>query len=579
MNIIFREYARIIALRKWSFLLVVLAVSTATMLDTLVPVFYKGIANEFAKDFNPAGYQTLIQYFLYILFTYIAIWLLWRLVEFGMIPLEGKGIRDLEKYCFAVIARQKYGYFENNFSGSLIKQAGRFVSAFESITDWLIFQFLQNIIAITVAFVIFYLQQPEFALYFLIWVVLFLGWSIGFSIWKLKFDKASAEWNSKIGGVYSDAITNMFVVKSSVLAAKEQTVVDKTAEISYQKRRTAWILMFVSFAVQGAMSMGLELMLIYLMIQKWEAGNFDVGEFVLFQSILLLLIHRLWDFGRYFRNFFNAIADASEMSDIFAIEDYEKDAPHAQEHTIHKGEITYNKIRFAYGENKYLFNDFSLHIKAGEKVALVGESGSGKTSLTKLLFRFAEPQEGTLAFDGINANDFTLDSLRQQISLVPQQPELFHRSIRDNILLGKDVSEETLLAVAEKARCLEFIRQLPDQLETLVGERGVKLSGGEKQRIAIARAFLEEAPIVVLDEATSALDSITEKEIQAAIFKLIENKTAIVIAHRLSTILQMDRIIVMEKGQIIEQGKHEELLAKQGKYYQMWQHQSGEFLQ
>jgi ATP-binding cassette subfamily B protein len=579
MNIIFREYARIIALRKWSFLLVVLAVGTATMLDTLVPVFYKGIANEFAKDFNPSSYQNLMQYFLYILLTYIAIWLLWRLVEFGMIPLEGKGIRDLEKYCFAVIARQKYGYFENNFSGSLIKQAGRFVSAFESITDWLIFQFLQNIIAITVAFVIFYLQQPEFAMYFLIWVVLFLGWSIGFSIWKLKFDKASAEWNSKMGGVYSDAITNMFVVKSSVLVAKEQTVVDETAEISYQKRRIAWILMFISFAVQGAMSMGLELILIYLMIQKWEAGNFDVGEFVLFQSILLLLIHRLWDFGRYFRNFFNAIADASEMSDIFAIEDYEKDAPHAKEHIIQHGDITYKNIHFAYGENKHLFNDFSLHIKAGEKIALVGESGSGKTTLTKLLFRFAEPQKGTLTFDDIDANDFTLDSLRQQLSLVPQQPELFHRSIRDNILLGKDVCEETLLAVAEKARCLEFIRQLPDQLDTLVGERGVKLSGGEKQRIAIARAFLEEAPIVVLDEATSALDSITEKEIQAAIFKLIEDKTAIVIAHRLSTILQMDRIIVMEKGQIIEQGKHEDLLAKQGKYYQMWQHQSGEFLQ
>jgi ATP-binding cassette subfamily B protein len=225
-----------------------------------------------------------------------------------------------------------------------------------------------------------------------------------------------------------------------------------------------------------------------------------------------------------------------------------------------------------------LFKDFNLTIKAGEKIALVGQSGSGKSTLTKLLFRFLDPQQGSISFDGINAKAFTLEALRNQISMVPQQPDLFHRSIRDNITLGTDISDATLLNIAQKSRSLDFINRLPKQFDTLVGERGVKLSGGEKQRIAIARAFLEDAPIIVLDEATSALDSLTEKQLQIAIFELIKNKTAIIIAHRLSTILSMDRIIVLEKGRIIEQGSHQQLLDKKGKYFAMWQHQSGGFL-
>jgi ATP-binding cassette subfamily B protein len=270
------------------------------------------------------------------------------------------------------------------------------------------------------------------------------------------------------------------------------------------------------------------------------------------------------------------------MAAVFESQDVEKDNPNASALTISKGEITFDKVNFAYSgsetTNSCLFEDFSLNIKAGEKVALVGQSGSGKTSLTKLLFRFFEPQQGNIYFDGQNAKDFTLDSLRNQISLVPQQPELFHRSVRDNILLNTEAGDEQLREVAKKSQSLEFIEKLPQQFETMVGERGVKLSGGEKQRIALARAFLENAPIVVLDEATSALDSITENLIQTAIFDLIENKTAIVIAHRLSTILRMDRIIVLENGKILEQGTHQELLEKDGSYAAMWKHQSGEFI-
>ncbi len=579
---IFKEYINVTKYHGWWFLLVMLGVTSATVLGIYVPVFYKNIANAFAQPYSEAVLQTMLDNFWMVVLFYAGIWISWRIVEVGFIPVEAGGIKLLNKRCFAVLKTQKFDFFENNFSGSLIKQANRFTRAFEVIMDWFVFQFVMNVIGIAFAFFLFYQHYPDFAYYFLIWVIAYIIWSVGFSIWKLKFDKAVAQSDSKLGGAFSDAISNIFIVKSFSLEETEQRNINEISDVIYKKTKIAWTLLFISFSVQGIMTMGIELVLVYLMIGKWQEGTFNVGEFVLFQSILLILVQRMWEFGRNFRNFFTALADATEMANVFQNTDIEKDTEHAKALIIDKGEIIFDSVNFAYSgsekSSSCLFDNFSLHIKAGEKVALVGESGSGKTSLTKLLFRFFEPQEGTIHFDGKNAKDFTLESLRNQISLVPQQPELFHRSVRDNITLNEDVSEQRIVEAAKKSKSADFIENLPDKFETMVGERGVKLSGGEKQRIALARAFLEDAPIVVLDEATSALDSITEKQIQTAIFELIENKTAIVIAHRLSTILRMDRIIVLEHGRILEQGTHQELLEKKGKYAMMWGHQSGEFL-
>jgi len=582
MNIIFKEYGRVVWQKKWFFLLALFALASAMTLDLSAPVYYKNIANGLAAPYSDATLALLLDNLKQVAIIYAGIWLSWRLLEIAIVPLDGGGVNLLEKRCFEVLKKQKYVFFENSFSGSLIKQANRFSRSFEIIMDWFLFQFFMNLVAVGIAFVIFYRQQPEFACYFLIWVALFVTWNIAYSIWKLRFDKAVAQADSTVGGVYSDAVSNIFVVKSFAMEAGEQARINRASDFVYRKKKIAWILMFFSFAIQGLMTFGIELLLVYLMIQKWQTGHFQVGEFVLFQSIMIMLIQRLWEFGRNFRNFFSALADASEMADVFRQEDVEVDPADARALTISHGAIDFNNIYFTYHEENshqtQLFENFTLNIKAGEKIALVGQSGSGKSSLTKLLFRFLDPQQGSIRFDGQDAKTFTLNSLRRQISMVPQQPDLFHRSIRDNITLGADISEAQLLDVAAKSHCLEFIKDLPDQFDTLVGERGVKLSGGERQRIAIARAFLEEAPIVILDEATSALDSITEQQIQTAIFELIKHKTTLVIAHRLSTILSMDRIIVLDKGNIVEQGTHQQLLAQQGKYYAMWQHQSGDFL-
>jgi len=578
MYIIFKEYSRVVWQKKWYFLLCLLGLTSATALDFYIPVLYQTIANGLVEKYSDATLAMLLDNLMLIAMLYGGIWVSWRVLEIGIIPLDGGGVNLLEKRCFDVLKKQKYTFFEDNFSGSLIKKASRFSRSFEIIMDWGLFQLFQNMLAISLAFVIFYQQQTEFAWYFLAWVVVYLTWVIGFSLWKLKFDKAVASADSKVGGVYSDAISNIFIVKSFVLENKEQQRVNQASDQVYRRKKIAWILMFVSFAIQGLMVFAIELLLLYMMIDKWRSGAFQVGEFVLFQSVMLMLIQRLWEFGRNFRNFFTALADASEMTDVFKNSDLEVDLPMAKPLCITKGQVSINNIYFCYANQQPLFTNFSLHIRAGEKVALVGQSGSGKTSLTKLLFRFVEQQQGSILFDGLDSRGFTLASLRQQITLIPQQPELFHRSVRDNITLGADISESALCDIAALAESLDFIQQLPQQFDTLVGERGVKLSGGEKQRIAIARALLENAPVVVLDEATSALDSLTEQKIQVALFELLKDKTALVIAHRLSTVLRMDRIIVLEKGCIIEQGTHQQLLARQGKYYAMWQHQKGGFL-
>ncbi len=582
MDTLLKEYGRVVWQKKGWFLLVLIGLTSATLLDFYVPVFYKNIANGLAGNYSENSYQMIIQNLIYIVICYGCIWLSWRILEVGIIPLEGGGINLLEKRCFEVLKKQKYSFFENSFSGSLIKQANRFSRSFEIIMDWFLFQFLMNIMAVSISFVIFYHQQTQFAWYFIIWVAVFIFWNVSYSIWKLGFDKVVAEADSKVGGAYSDAISNIFLVKSFALESSEQQRINQASDTVYKKKKLAWILMFISFAIQGLMVFGIELLLVYLMVKKWQTGDFQVGEFVLFQSIMLMLIQRLWEFGRNFRNFFTALADASEMADVFKQTDIEIDPPTAKPYKIKLGKIAFEHLYFSYNfqdtATPKLFEDFCLTINPHEKVALVGPSGSGKTSLTKLLFRFVEPQQGRILFDDFDAQDFTLEALRRQISLVPQQPELFHRSIRDNITLGQDISEQQLFDIAEKSRSLEFINALPDKFDTPVGERGVKLSGGERQRIAIARALLEQAPIVVLDEATSALDSLTEQKIQQAVFTLIKDKTAIIIAHRLSTILRMDRIIVLDKGQIIEQGTHQQLLLQKGKYFSMWQHQRGDIL-
>ena len=304
-----------------------------------------------------------------------------------------------------------------------------------------------------------------------------------------------------------------------------------------------------------------------------------VGDFVLIQAYLLTTFDRLISINRELRRFFDAFADSSEMAYILELPHGVQDARGARPLIVSEGAIAFTKVRFGFHPGKLVLSDFNLSIAGGERVALVGPSGAGKSTVTKLLLRFFDIGEGSIAIDGQDISKVTQKSLRDAVSFVPQEPILFHRSLMENIRYGKrDATDDEVIAAAKKAHCHEFISGLPEGYGTYVGERGVKLSGGERQRVAIARAILKNSPILILDEATSSLDSESEAFIQDALEVLMKDKTVVVIAHRLSTIMKMDRIVVVEGGRVVADGSHKELLEGGGLYHKLWSIQAGGFI-
>jgi len=316
----------------------------------------------------------------------------------------------------------------------------------------------------------------------------------------------------------------------------------------------------------------------------WSSEAITVGSIAVAVSLALRINGMskwiMWEIGGLFENIGTVIDGMKTLSKPIDI----KDKPNAPRLSVKKGEIEFENVSFHYGEAKGVISNLNLRIRSGEKVGVVGRSGAGKSTLVNLLLRFHDVEEGQSKIDGQSISDVTQDSLRSNIGVVSQDTSLLHRSIRDNILYGNPTANESeLIGATNQAHAHEFVQDLTDTFgnvayDAQVGERGVKLSGGQRQRIAISRALLKNAPILILDEATSALDSEVEAAIQENLHCLMENKTVIAIAHRLSTIASLDRLIVLDKGQIVEEGTHDELLTLNGIYAQLWAHQTGGFI-
>lgn len=503
-----------------------------------------------------------------------------RLRQWGLVESEPKVMNDLSNEAFTYLIRHSHDFFVSNFAGSLTRRVQRYARSFESVLDNISFNFFATFLYIVGIIIVLSFRSWILGVIVLFWTLLFIYIQILMARWRQPLRVLRAEEDSKVTGVLSDAIGNHSAISQFAAEKHEEQIFDR-ALVSWKAatlkswRADNWI-----WGVQGLFVLMIEVGIVGVGIYLWQRGLFTVGDFVLIQLYIIGLISRVWNIGNAMKNLYSAMAEAYEMVEIFEKPHMIEDQPGAQQLNLQSGQIGFHNVTFTFPDGRTVLDGFNLEIRGGEKVALVGPSGAGKSTLSRLVLRLYDVAAGEVRIDGQDVRGVTQESLRRTISFVPQEPVLFHRTLRENIAYAKpDATLDEVVEAARKAHCHEFIDSLSNGYDTYVGERGVKLSGGERQRVAIARAILKDAPILVLDEATSSLDSESEALIQDALRVLMQGKTVVVIAHRLSTIMSMDRIIVLEKGRVVAEGTHDDLLQQgDGLYQKLWSIQAGGFL-
>lgn len=479
---------------------------------------------------------------------------------------------------FAYTIRQSHGYFINRFAGSLLSKIGNVNGAVDSLISSFLWSHFGTFVSFLVTFIFIWFIDIPSSLLFLGLVMVLLVVNYRWMPKKRELSKATAAAGSKSRGYVVDVFTNITATRQYALQETEQTMQQQLTTEFRDRRRQNWMYTERTLFYNSLILFVFGLGIFYFLVERWAADTISTADFVFVLALVGNLSGMLIFIGRAMTETARSFGEAEEGLEELLLPYEIVDAANAAPLAVTTGSIAWCDVTFTYGENR-VFDDFNLMIEPGQRVGLVGASGAGKSTFVSLLLRQHELTGGAILIDGQNIAEVTQDSLRQQIAVVPQEPLLFHRTIRENIAYGKaGATDDEIFAVARKAQAHDFIMALPEGYDTLVGERGVKLSGGQKQRVAIARAMLKDAPILILDEATSALDSESEVAIQKALQELMEGKTVVAIAHRLSTLREMDRILVLEQGKIIEDGTHASLAEAGGTYQRLWQHQAGGFL-
>ena len=576
--LVLKYFWQVIKHFKVSFFTVVITTVVASILDVYIPFQYLKLWNALsANNFTVVGVAKSIIIFILVLNLFR--WAIRRIAGFSLAYFESSVMTGLRQQAFSYMVGHSFSFFVNNFGGSLVRKINKYARAFEKLADRMIFDGLPLLVRGVGTVIAIYTLLPKYSYILGIFCVVFILTAFIYIRYKLKYDILSAESDSETTGVLSDSIGNHSSIQLFTGQKEEDERVRYTTEKQNKIATFNWYLWEGLNAIESFYSLSIEFIVFWIALADWKLGLISLPVIVLLQSYLIRLIENLWSFGSITRAFYESFADAQEMALILDMPYEIIDKPTEIAKNI-KGEVAFNNVTYIYkNNNNRILDNFSLIIPAGQKIAIVGPSGSGKTTFVRLLMRLFNLTDGKIMIDGIDISKISQENLREQIAFVPQDPVLFHRTLMENIRYGRrDATDEEVLVASHLAHCDDFIDQLPEKYETYVGERGVKLSGGERQRVAIARAILKNAPILILDEATSSLDSHSEALIQDALVKLIKGKTTIVIAHRLSTIRQMDRIIVIKNGKIMEDGNHEELANKKdGVYKKLWDLQAGGF--
>jgi ATP-binding cassette, subfamily B, bacterial len=576
------EYIKGLQGYKKYFVLTVAFFVIGSTIDVFIPYFYKNFFNEISIVGIKSDIATsLVQIIIIIAGLHFFSWLFSRTAFFIYLPTEASAMAKLKQNSFNYLIKHSHNFFTNSFTGGLVQKINRHSRAFERLFDTLIFNFIPLIMTIIGAVIVTFFTSKVLSLVILVWVSIYFTCSILFYRWRMKYNLEVAKMDSETTGLLSDNISNNQTISLfNGFNREEKSYTEATSNLKKLVIRT-WNFAGIYESGQLLLVYIAEFAIFFFAIKYWQADKLTIGGIVMIQIYIVSLAKQIWSVNMILRNVFESISDSKEMTEIMLTPHEIQNIYKASELKVTRGEIKFKNVVFNFNETRTVLDTVNCQIKAGQKVALIGASGAGKTTFVRLILRLYNLTGGQILIDGQNISQVTQESLRHNISLVPQDPVLFHRTLKENIRYGKpEATDEEVINAAKLAHCDDFIEALPNKYETLVGERGIKLSGGERQRIAIARAILKNAPILILDEATSSLDSHSEALIQKALENLMKNCTTIAIAHRLSTIRKMDRIIVMENGKIIEDGTHDELANKDsGLYKDLWELQAGGFIQ
>lgn len=517
--------------------------------------------------------------------TFAGLWLAgqgcWRLTTILLTRVELRGLEALYIETMDELLAKDLTFFQNNYAGSLTKRALGFARRFEDVFDVVVFQVATSVLPLMFVSVVLWSYSP-----WLIVVLLgMLATTVALLLPRVRRRRALVDVretaSNAMAGHLADSISNAEAVRAFAREDHEARIHEKNVRDYGAKTLVSWDYQnFKVDMITSPMYVATNILGLVTALATRKAGGANLEAVFITFSYYATATRVMWEFNRIYRNLEGALTDAAQFADLLLDPPVVRDANAPVAFTPKDASIELRDVRFRYSPAQpLLFDGLSLSVPAGTRIGLVGRSGGGKTSLTRLLLRFSDIESGQITIGGVPIDAVAQADLRKMIAYVPQDPSMFHRSVTDNIRVGRpEATDAEVRRAAELAHAAEFIAGLSQGYETMVGERGVKLSGGQRQRIAIARAILKDAPMLILDEATSSLDSESEASIQDALLTLLEGRTALVIAHRLSTVRRMDELIIMDRGHIVERGSHDQLLARDGIYAALWAHQSGGFL-